>query len=179
MCDERERLIGFVYDECDADERREIARHLEECGTCRTEIAGLRDVRQDLLAWDVRGRAGRVAADGGARDRAVVETVPVWAMAAAASVMFVIGAAGGLLTHALMSDRAPAVTADARTGPSTAAVTARATDDQTLHQRIIDVLRAELASQQAARTSRAVCTSGDDGVDRSRAAAAAAEHDGG
>ena len=53
MCEERERLIGFVYDECDAAERRTIEEHLETCPTCRREIAGLRGVRQDLLAWSV------------------------------------------------------------------------------------------------------------------------------
>ena len=53
MCDDRERLIGYVYDECDGRERREIEAHLETCHTCRREITGLREVRQDLLAWDV------------------------------------------------------------------------------------------------------------------------------
>ena len=51
MCNERERLIGYVYDECADDERRAIEAHLEECGACRTEIGGFRRVRQDLLAY--------------------------------------------------------------------------------------------------------------------------------
>ena len=49
MCDDRERLIGYVYDECDAGERRTIEAHLESCEACREEIAGLRGVRTDLL----------------------------------------------------------------------------------------------------------------------------------
>ena len=53
MCDERERLIGYVYDECEAAERRAVESHLEECVDCRQEIAALRSVRQDLLAWAV------------------------------------------------------------------------------------------------------------------------------
>src|SRR5207244_3539312 len=53
MCDERERLIGYVYDECDAGEKRLVEAHLQTCETCREEIGGLRRVRTDLLAWDV------------------------------------------------------------------------------------------------------------------------------
>ena len=53
MCDERERLIGYLYDEADAAERRQVDAHLLECHVCRAEIAALRRVREDLLAWDV------------------------------------------------------------------------------------------------------------------------------
>ena len=28
MCDDRERLIGYVYEECDPAERREIEAHV-------------------------------------------------------------------------------------------------------------------------------------------------------
>jgi hypothetical protein len=28
MCDERERLIGYLYEECDAEERRQVETHL-------------------------------------------------------------------------------------------------------------------------------------------------------
>ena len=37
MCDDRERLIGYLYDECDAVERRTIDAHLQECADCRAE----------------------------------------------------------------------------------------------------------------------------------------------
>ena len=57
MCDDRERLIGYVYDECEADERQRNEQHLAGCLSCRQEIAGLRAVREDLLAWDVPSHA--------------------------------------------------------------------------------------------------------------------------
>ena len=64
MCENRERLIGYVYDECDPAERAEIEAHLESCHTCRREIRGLKGVRQDLLAWDVPANEPDLAADG-------------------------------------------------------------------------------------------------------------------
>ena len=45
MCDERERLIGYVYDDCDLEEKRLIEGHLAGCEICRDEISGLRSVR--------------------------------------------------------------------------------------------------------------------------------------
>ena len=53
MCEDRERLIGYVFDECDPVERRTIDAHLAECLGCRDEVRALRGTRQDLLAWDV------------------------------------------------------------------------------------------------------------------------------
>src|SRR6186997_2203697 len=102
MCDERERLIGYVYDECDPAERREIAQHLEECSTCRTEIGDLRGVRQDLLAWEVEGGPAVWRPFVAPVVRPWFKQVPAWAMAAAATLMFLIGAAGGFVTQSLM-----------------------------------------------------------------------------
>jgi len=109
MCDERERLIGYVYDECDPRERGAIEQHLETCAECREEIRGLRSVRQDLLAWDVPAHDSVWKPFAPARVEPWWRGVPVWAMAAAATVMFLTGAAGGVATHALMEHR-PAVT---------------------------------------------------------------------
>jgi len=145
MCDERERLIGYVYDECDPAERQEIARHLEECGTCRTEIGDLRGVRQDLLAWEVEG--------GPAVWRPFVapvvqpwwKQVPAWAMATAATLMFLIGAAGGFVMQSLMRGAPPAGDASATVAavpPRNAGVLLSEAE-----QRIVDRLRAELVAQ--------------------------------
>jgi hypothetical protein len=152
MCDERERLIGFVYAECDAEERRAIQQHLDECGTCRVEIGGLRDVRQDLLAWDVP--------EAPATWRPYVapvvvpwyRQVPGWALAAAAGVMFLIGAAGGLVTQALVGGRAAAPATVVRDAAPAGVV--RTSDLTALEQRIVDQLRSELAAEQAAVRDR-------------------------
>lgn len=120
MCDERERLIGYVYDEVDAAERAVIDRHLESCAECRDEIRGLRSVRQDLLAWDVPQHGSVWEPFAPARLRPWWREVPAWAMAVAATIMFLIGAAGGVATHAF-TDR-PAVTATQAAAPAIPAV---------------------------------------------------------
>jgi hypothetical protein len=107
MCDERERLIGYLYDECAPGERREVERHLEGCDTCRQEIAGLQSVREDLLAWRVPEQESVWRPLVAPRVAPSLRDVPMWALAAAASVMFAVGAAGGVATHVWLS-RTPA-----------------------------------------------------------------------
>jgi len=149
MCDERERLIGFVYDECDGAEKRVIQSHVEECGTCRAEIAGLRRVRQDLLAWDVpehetvwRPFAPARAAAGWWRD------VPAWAMAAAAAAILAVGAAGGVAGHT-MAERANLAHA------ATLPVATVTTDDlNAFETRMINLLRREVDGRLAATPMR-------------------------
>ena len=110
MCDERERLIGYVYDECDGDERKLVEDHLDSCATCRQEIGGLREVRQDLLAWDVPDHepvwrplvpVTRVAPWW--------RQAPAWGLAAAASVMFLTGAAGGAVASRWLPQAQPRI----------------------------------------------------------------------
>ena len=134
MCDERERLIGYVYDECDPAERREIAQHLEECSTCRTEIGDLRGVRQDLLAWEVEGGPAVWRPFVAPVVQPWYRQVPAWAMAAAATLMFLIGAAGGFVTQSLMRG-APARCRSHRRGGARAHRRRRALRGRAAHRR--------------------------------------------
>jgi anti-sigma factor RsiW len=102
MCTERNQLIDYVYDECDASERRRVEAHLETCESCRDELAGLRAVRQDLLAWGVPEHGSVWRPFAPPRLVPSWRDVPAWALAAAAGVMFLIGAAGGAATRALV-----------------------------------------------------------------------------
>jgi hypothetical protein len=150
MCDERERLIGYVYDEGDPRERAEIERHLETCAACRDEIRGLRSVRQDLLAWDVPAHESVWKPFAPARVAPSWRLVPAWALAAAASVMFLIGAAGGVVTHAFMEPQAPARAQAA--APASAPVhvvpagIGRA-DLEAMRAQIVSTMRAEMDSR--------------------------------
>lgn len=142
MCDERERLIGFVYEECDDSERQLVETHLDSCSTCRAEISALRDVRQDLLAWRVplhepvwRPLPVAVAPAPWWRQ------VPAWALAAAASVMFLSGLAGG----ALASSWLPRAGADAGRPAATPAHAVTAAELTQAEQRIIQLMRRELS----------------------------------
>jgi hypothetical protein len=102
MCDERERLIDYLYGESGAEERQDVSRHVAACQTCRNEIGGLQSVREDLLAWDVPEHGSVWTPFAPARVTPWWREVPAWAMAAAASLTFVVGAAGGVATHAYL-----------------------------------------------------------------------------
>jgi anti-sigma factor RsiW len=156
MCDERERLIGYVYGESDPDDRRAIERHLDDCDICRVEIRDLRRTREDLLAWDVPEHGSVWTPFAPPAPPAWYKQVPAWAMAAAASVMFVSGAAGGLVTHAWLGGEGAAAPAPALTASAPAdgvrAVPASTFDQQALEQRMLELFRQELDNRLAAET---------------------------
>jgi hypothetical protein len=144
MCDERERLIGYVYDECDAGERRLIEAHLEACETCREEIGGLRGVRTDLLAWDVPDHGSVWTPFVKARPRPSWREVPVWGLAAAASLMLLAGAAGGAATLAFTRHQpAGEISARSTTGEALP-VTVSQQDLTAMEQRVMSRLRGEI-----------------------------------
>ncbi len=153
MCNERERLIGYIYDDCDAAERAQIARHLDECEACRHEIGALRDVRQDLLAWEVPEHSPVWRAFAPPRVRATWRDIPVWALAAAASLMLIAGAGGGVLTH-VMWPHEPATVVTQAPVVSTVPAAFTSTDfdarERDLEQRLIAMLRAELSRTRVA-----------------------------
>jgi hypothetical protein len=152
MCDERERLIGYVYEECDAEDRRAIDRHLASCEDCQDEIAGLRRARQDLLAWDVPAHDSVWRPFAPAQTTPWWRQVPAWAMAAAAGVMFAFGVAGGAVAHAFLGEP-PAtmpveIAADARDNRTDRVVRTRLVSPADLsasEQRILTRLRDDLA----------------------------------
>ena len=45
MCNSKEPLVGYLYDELDADGRRAFETHLKTCAECRDELASLRSTR--------------------------------------------------------------------------------------------------------------------------------------
>jgi hypothetical protein len=146
MCDERERLIGYLYEECDAEERRQIETHLESCPTCRAEIGGLQSVRTDLLAWNVPEHSPVWRPMPAAVAPPIVwwRQTPGWALAAAATVVLAAGIAGGAATR--MMTPAPAQ-------PPIAGVTAD--ELSAVQQQIVSMLRAELDRVRASSATEA------------------------
>lgn len=134
MCDERERLIGYVYDECDADERAQIQAHLETCADCRGEIGALRGVREDLLAWSVPEHAPIWRPAPAVMRGPWWRQSQGWGLAAAAAVVLLAGVAGGAATRVLM----PPPQAPVSTG-----VTAQ--DLNAVEQQLVALMRSELA----------------------------------
>jgi hypothetical protein len=169
MCDQREQLIGYLYDECTPDERRAVEAHLNECHVCRAEIGGLRDVRQDLLAWDVPTHesvwrpfvAPRVT-------MTAWRAVPAWAMAAAATLVFAAGAAGGAASRLLWP--APAVAQVASAAPAPVVLTPASL---TISQQDLNNLKAAILTQvRAEMDQRAMALASHDSTVRASAVSA-------
>ncbi len=98
-CDDKDRLVEYLYGELDGDGCREVERHMRSCHACAAELAGLQAVRQDLQAWmppethlDIT--VGRHAAAGVPPQRwAALTALPAWAQVAAAVLVLAAGAA--------------------------------------------------------------------------------------
>jgi hypothetical protein len=147
MCDDRERLIGYLYDECDASERRLIDQHLQECADCRAEVHALRSVRSDLLAWDVRGEPD-VWRPVAATPVSWWQQVPAWAMAAAAGLVLAAGVTGGIAARALSASPAPEpMVRQTAPEPVPVRVSAGAGAEElaAIEQRLLTLVRAEMA----------------------------------
>lgn len=145
MCDERERLIGYLYEEGDAEERRQVETHLESCSTCRAEIGALRSVRTDLLAWAVPEHSPiwRPMPEAVAPPVVWWRQTPGWALAAAAAVVLAAGIAGGAAMRLMSPPPVPAQVAGVTADELTAA-----------QQQIVSMLRAELDRVKAENIAR-------------------------
>jgi hypothetical protein len=96
MCDSKDLLVGFLYDELDADGRRTFELHLAACAECRDEVAGLRTTRTQLARWappdpDFAFTIVRRSTAAPAVPR--FRLSPAWGLAAAALLVLAAGAA--------------------------------------------------------------------------------------
>jgi hypothetical protein len=111
MCEDKELLVGYLYDDLADGQRVAFETHVRGCAECRTELKALRGVRADLAAWAppepdfgfrmISVRGGR---DAAAADLRPVVAPPVqswrawWTPAAglAAAAVLVLAAAASL-----------------------------------------------------------------------------------
>src|SRR5215208_439559 len=110
QCGDHEALVAYLYDECEAADRNDIAAHVARCASCADEIASLRATRAVLAAWtppeaSLGFRITRTDAreplaftprpgPGGSWWR---EPLPAWAQAAAAALIFGAGLSLGMM----------------------------------------------------------------------------------
>jgi hypothetical protein len=95
-CDEKERLLSYLYGEDAYDDRVAMEAHLATCAECREEIAELRSVRADLARWQPPDAElnFRVVRDSVAPPTRSWWHTPAWApLALAAGVLLAVGAA--------------------------------------------------------------------------------------
>lgn len=98
MCDSKELLVGFLYDEIDPVSKRSFERHLLTCADCRDELAELGATREQIALWappdaDLGFRIVRGAAEPAPSRPRWFFLSPAWGLAAATIIMFAIGAA--------------------------------------------------------------------------------------
>ena len=109
MCEEKELLVSYLYDDLSDRDRVAFAAHLRGCAECRDELKALRGVRSDLAAWappepDFGFRVVRGGRDAALTDIRPAVPAPVlswrawWTPAAglAAAAVLVLAAAASL-----------------------------------------------------------------------------------
>jgi hypothetical protein len=109
MCEDKELLVGYLYDDLPDGDRARFEAHLRACVPCRNEVKAMRAVRADLAAWappepDFGFRVVRGGRDASERDviRPVVPAPVSWrawwtpAAGFAAAAVLVLAAAASL-----------------------------------------------------------------------------------
>ena len=111
QCGDGAALAAYLYDECDAGERAQVAAHLAVCSSCAGEVAALSGTRQQLSAWtppdaplEFRLTDSRTT-PAAAPPAWWARPLPAWAQLAAAGLIFAVGTVVGSATsRALVSD---------------------------------------------------------------------------
>ena len=60
-CERASDLIAFLYGEADEHEARDFQLHLQQCKSCRDEVASFGDVRESITAWRDEALSGFVS----------------------------------------------------------------------------------------------------------------------
>lgn len=95
MCDSKELLVSFLYDEIDPAAKRDFQRHLATCVECRDELAELGATRAQIATWTPPDAdlGFRIVRETESPKRGWFSPSPVWGLAAAAMLLLAIGAA--------------------------------------------------------------------------------------
>ena len=89
-----ETIVGFLYDELDAGQRRDFNAHLLTCTACRDEVAGLRAVRTQLARWEPPALTSLQSPVPGTSRPPWWQAVPAWAQVAEA--LLFLGVSAGI-----------------------------------------------------------------------------------
>lgn len=113
-CERASDLIAFLYNEADEHERRDFQLHLNECSTCREEVASFGVVRESINAWRDEALAGFVSQPVTTKSnrksalaalRQFFDLSPLWLKAATAFVVVVFGVLAAMAFVNLQRDK--------------------------------------------------------------------------
>ena len=182
QCGDHAALVGYLYNECEPDERARIGAHVAICAACAAELAALESTRIQMASWsppeaDLGFAIGRPQAVWRPASW-FGRPLPAWAQLAAAAAIFAAGLSLGLVggtvggtMRAAPPGAASTVTLDAleqrlrdeiaqmRTpAPSPAAVPASGTEGQLLARvrALIDESEQRQQRELALRTAQIV-----------------------
>lgn len=93
-CDDKDRLLAYLYDEAGPPDRRAVEDHLAECAACRSEFEALRGVRSRLSSWTPPDQdlGLRMVRDEPARLARSRWRAPAWGLGLAAAAVIVLAA---------------------------------------------------------------------------------------
>lgn len=125
QCGDNTALVGYLYGECEPDERAAIGAHLAICAACAAELAALESTRIHLASWSppesglgfvmTRPKAQDPTPQGGLESEAskssgawglgpgtwFARPLPAWVQLAAAAGIFAAGLSLGIMRGAM------------------------------------------------------------------------------
>lgn len=166
MCD-KELLLGYLYDEISAADRKAFDAHLSTCAECRDEVTGLRGTRTSLMSWappepDLGFEIVRSPKPAAAR-AAWWRLSPAWGLAAAAVLTLAVASAAANLEVKVGAEGLVVRTGwgratEAATDQAPAGLAASASVVEKLEARMKE-LEGQLSSRPAALTESATAVS--------------------
>lgn len=158
MCDSKELLVSFLYDEIDPVAKRDFQKHLSTCVECRDELAELGATRAQIATWTPPDAdlGFRIIREAESPKRRWFQWSPAWGFAAAAVVLLSISAAIANLHISYGSEGLTVRTGwnhATETQPGVTAVDWKA-KAQELDRRVLDLEQAQ-SQQSVVRTASA------------------------
>lgn len=175
-CDDKERLVAFLYGDLKAESAREVERHLRTCAECTAEVHALQGVRHELQSWVApETDLGFAVVQAGIQTPAPVLTSPRWAVgrdlpawAQVAAALLVLGVSAAVANLQVRSTPDGVVVTTGWMAPAAPAVAPAPTaaGDPEWRQQLAaleQTLRAEMAAQP--RTAATAVPAGDAAAD--------------
>ncbi|MEO8681117.1 MAG: zf-HC2 domain-containing protein [Vicinamibacterales bacterium] len=176
VCDDKDTLIAYLYDEIDPVVRRRVEEHLRVCAACTAEVTALSSVRVELASWT----APEVELDFQfVRKSAAVwrpaawwSGIPVWAQAAAA--IFVLAVSAAIANVQVRSGTDGLVVSTGWMAPASAAPAAVAVPDEVAHVAADEAWKPALAALET-QLRNEIRSGRDNGTNLVRASARTAD----